>query len=113
MSSAPLERLLTSSAIQLNATAADSGDGLMWAKTSFLAAVCQNAGEPGGAGQEPAAAVAVRARMLGRFPSRGLRSIDRVPAQYDFGNPSTFSAMKQRMSCGLTGAMRGIRISRM
>jgi hypothetical protein len=32
--------------------------------------------------------------------------------QYDFGNPSTFSAMKLRMSCGLIGAMRGIRDSR-
>ena len=32
--------------------------------------------------------------------------------QYDFGRPSTFSAMKLRMSCGLIGAMRGIRDSR-
>ncbi len=33
-------------------------------------------------------------------------------AQYDFGNPSTFSAMKHRISCGLTGASRGIQASR-
>jgi hypothetical protein len=32
--------------------------------------------------------------------------------QYDFGKPSTFSAMKLRMSCGLIGAIRGIRDSR-
>jgi hypothetical protein len=32
--------------------------------------------------------------------------------QYDFGKPSTFSAMKLRMSCGLIGAMRGIKDSR-
>jgi hypothetical protein len=32
--------------------------------------------------------------------------------QYDFGRPSTFSAMKLRMSWGLIGAMRGIRDSR-
>jgi hypothetical protein len=32
--------------------------------------------------------------------------------QYDFGRPSTFSAIKLRMSCGLIGAMRGIRDSR-
>ncbi|CAN7399627.1 hypothetical protein LJR039_002391 [Pseudorhodoferax sp. LjRoot39] len=33
--------------------------------------------------------------------------------QYDFGRPSTFSAMKHRISCGLTGASRGIQASRM
>ncbi len=32
--------------------------------------------------------------------------------QYDFGKPSTFSAMKLRISCGLIGAMRGISDSR-
>src|SRR6266849_5569925 len=32
--------------------------------------------------------------------------------QYDFGKPSTFSAIKLRMSCGLIGAIRGIRDSR-
>jgi hypothetical protein len=32
--------------------------------------------------------------------------------QYDFGRPSTFSAMKLRISCGLIGAMRGISDSR-
>ncbi len=32
--------------------------------------------------------------------------------QYDFGSPSTFSAMKHRISCGLTGAIRGIITSR-
>jgi alpha-methylacyl-CoA racemase len=32
--------------------------------------------------------------------------------QYDFGSPSTFSAMKHRISCGLTGARRGIHDSR-
>ncbi len=32
--------------------------------------------------------------------------------QYDFGSPKTFSAMKQRMRCGVTGAMRGIMLSR-
>jgi len=32
--------------------------------------------------------------------------------QYDLGNPNTFSAMKHRMSCGLTGAKRGIHDSR-
>ena len=31
---------------------------------------------------------------------------------HNFGNPSTFSAMKQRISCGLTGARRGIHDSR-
>jgi hypothetical protein len=30
------------------------------------------------------------------------------PPQYDFGNPSAFSAMKFRIICGLTGAMRGM-----
>ena len=34
------------------------------------------------------------------------------PFQYDFGRPSTFSAMKHRISCGVTGAMRGIMLSR-
>jgi hypothetical protein len=28
------------------------------------------------------------------------------PDQYDFGSPSTRSAMKHRIICGLTGAMR-------
>ena len=28
--------------------------------------------------------------------------------QYDFGNPSTRSAMWLRINCGLTGAMRAI-----
>ena len=35
-----------------------------------------------------------------------------LPAQYDFGNPSTRSAMWQSMRCGLTGAMRAICASR-
>jgi len=34
------------------------------------------------------------------------------PIQYDFGRPSTRSAMCDRISCGLTGAMRAIWISR-
>src|SRR6267142_3380710 len=34
------------------------------------------------------------------------------PSQYDFGKPRTFSAIKLRMSCGLIGAIRGIRDSR-
>ena len=44
----------------------------------------------------------------------GLREVrsPRPHPQYDFGRPSTFSAMKLRMSCGLIGAMRGIRDSR-
>lgn len=32
--------------------------------------------------------------------------------QYDLGKPNTRSAMKLKMSCGLMGAMRGIRLSR-
>ena len=32
--------------------------------------------------------------------------------QYDFGRPSTLSAIKLKISCGLIGAMRGIRDSR-
>jgi hypothetical protein len=36
----------------------------------------------------------------------------RVFPQYDFGKPSTFSAMKFRIMCGLTGAMRGMKLSR-
>jgi hypothetical protein len=32
--------------------------------------------------------------------------------QYDFGMPRTFSAMKFRIICGLTGAMRAIMASR-
>lgn len=32
--------------------------------------------------------------------------------QYDFGSPSTRSAMWLKISCGLTGAMRAIWISR-
>ena len=32
--------------------------------------------------------------------------------QYDFGRPSTFSAMKLKISCGLIGAIRGISDSR-
>ena len=35
-----------------------------------------------------------------------------IDPQYDFGKPRTFSAMKLRMSCGLIGAIRGIRDSR-
>src|ERR1700674_3470411 len=107
MSRAPLERLLTSSAIQLNATAADSGDGLMWANTSFLAAVWAKAGarplarmpaSPAAPAKKPRRLwPAVRACFVDfMIPSRGLRSIDAVRAQYDFGNPSPFSAMKQR-----------------
>ncbi len=49
-------------------------------------------------------------------PTFGRRFVCHFPVhpfnQYDFGNPSTFSAMKQRISCGLTGAMRGIITSR-
>ena len=36
----------------------------------------------------------------------------RARAQYDFGRPSAFSAMKHRIICGLTGAMRAISTSR-
>ena len=32
--------------------------------------------------------------------------------QYDFGSPSTFSPMKLKINCSLTGAMRGIMLSR-
>src|ERR1700694_6162003 len=102
MSRAPVERLLTSSAIQLNATAADSGEGLMWAKMSFLAAVWANAGarpvarmpaSPAAPAKNPRRLwPAVHARFL--IPSRGLRSMGGVPAQYDFGNPSTFLAVE-------------------
>jgi class 3 adenylate cyclase/putative methionine-R-sulfoxide reductase with GAF domain len=35
-----------------------------------------------------------------------------IRPQYDFGSPRTFSAMKQRISWGVTGAMRGIMLSR-
>src|SRR6185295_11365461 len=44
MSSAPLERALTSFAIHSKLIAADSDDALMCAKTSFLGAVCAKAG---------------------------------------------------------------------
>ena len=37
---------------------------------------------------------------------------ERQYGQYDLGRPSTFSAMKHRISCGLTGASRGIHASR-
>src|SRR4029077_27544 len=40
------------------------------------------------------------------------KPFDALHDQYDFGRPSTFSAMKLNASCGLTGAMRGIMISR-
>ena len=43
-SSAPFVRFVTSWANQSNATAADSGFGLRWAKTSFFAAVWAKAG---------------------------------------------------------------------
>ena len=43
----------------------------------------------------------------GRLSHRAGTSSDPSFAQYDFGRPSTFSAMKHRISCGLTGAMRG------
>ncbi len=33
-------------------------------------------------------------------------------SQYDLGSPRTFSAMKQRISCGVTGAILGIMLSR-
>ena len=36
----------------------------------------------------------------------------RSAGQYDLGRPSTFSAIKHMMSCGLTGARRGIQDSR-
>src|SRR5689334_17279499 len=36
----------------------------------------------------------------------------RISVQYDLGRSSTFSAMKDKMSCSLTGAMRGIMDSR-
>ena len=39
-----------------------------------------------------------------------MRMIEKT--QYDFGRPSTFSAMKLRIICGLTGASRGIITSR-
>ena len=42
----------------------------------------------------------------------GVRFYRHRTPQYDFGNPKTFSAMKQRMSCGVTGAIRGIMLSR-
>src|SRR5664279_1909991 len=44
MSSAPLDCAFTSLAIQSNATAADSGMALMWAKTSFFGEPCAKAG---------------------------------------------------------------------
>ena len=40
------------------------------------------------------------------------RTVHGICAQYDFGNPNTFSPMKLRISCGLIGAMRGIITSR-
>jgi len=42
----------------------------------------------------------------------GIRVNSMCPTQYDFGMPSTFSAMKLRIICGLTGAMRVIKASR-
>jgi len=45
------------------------------------------------------------AALIGRVGGAGLR-------QYDFGIPSSFSAMKHRMRCGVTGASRGIMLSR-
>ena len=63
-------------------------------------------------------------RLAGRDPpsdlgeERSIRSLARpsIPCtsarQYDLGKPSTFSAIKHMMSCGLTGARRGIHDSR-
>src|ERR1700688_5181379 len=44
ISSAPFDRAVNSFAIQSNATAADSGTALMWAKTSFFGWVCAKTG---------------------------------------------------------------------
>jgi hypothetical protein len=75
-----------------------------------------------GAFARPGASDGIGARPGGGNPASGdsgrHRSVARVSAgrsgcvQYDFGNPSTRSAMWQRISCGLTGAMRAIWISR-
>jgi hypothetical protein len=53
---------------------------------------------------------AIRALAVCMVPR--LRELHVRKPQYDFGRPSTFSAMKHRMSCGLTGASRGIMASR-
>ena len=46
-------------------------------------------------------------------PPSGLRVIDfRHPNQYERGSPNTFSPMKFRIMCAVTGAMRMIRASR-
>ena len=45
-------------------------------------------------------------------PERVLTPLKRIGPKGQIGRPSTFSAMKHRMSCGLIGAMRGIIISR-
>jgi hypothetical protein len=52
------------------------------------------------------------ARLAPRNDGLKVSLIFSINPQYDFGKPSTFSAMKLRMNCGLTGAMRGIRDSR-
>lgn len=53
-------------------------------------------------GVEPLCALSYQHRLAARGP-RG---------QYDFGSDSTFSAMKLRIISRLTGAIRGIRLSR-
>jgi hypothetical protein len=55
------------------------------------------------------AALSIQAALL---PGTKKKGSDGLHAQYDLGSPRTFSAMKQRISCGLTGARRGIHDSR-
>jgi len=52
------------------------------------------------------------ARLTPRNDGLKVSFIFSINPQYDFGKPSTFSAIKLRMSCGLIGAIRGIRDSR-
>lgn len=55
--------------------------------------------------------------MFGPFTAaktsiHGALVFERQSPQYDLGKLRTFSAMKFRISCGLTGARRGIMTSR-
>ncbi|HEY3909885.1 MAG TPA: type II toxin-antitoxin system HicB family antitoxin [Stellaceae bacterium] len=70
-----------------------------------------------GSGVARAAPADRRRRGARRQERQCLRRIDPRtrslrPAQYDFGSPSTRSAMCDRISCGVMGAMRAIWISR-
>ena len=51
-------------------------------------------------------------RKGGGKSDAALHDDQNVHHQYDFGRPSTLSAMKLKINWGLIGAMRGIRDSR-